>query len=282
MGFRQLHNLGRYLRRDYGEWVGSYNHSQVEVYSTDYRRTVESAQAFLTGVFPEGGPDLPQNIDQKYLFPPYNASQATQDGTSEPALPGSYQPIPVQDGSAILEDCDNYLYWEELMIAENLQTYENITLSYMPLILRMRQLFGLRDSELTLVGMSKLYDTLLCDKYLGKGLPPGMSEPDYLNLQHLHYYLYMLIHSGTYTRIISTPLFERILLGLDSAIETAGPTRMTVLSGHDTNICPTLSFLNLSSFQCIEDLYQGRPLDKYLNCENGPGFAANIVIELWA
>lgn len=59
------------------------------------------------------------------------------------------------------------------------------------------------------------------------------------------------------------------------------PKKMTVFSGHDVNISPTLSFLNFSSFECIEDLWRNRPLDKYLNCEDGPAFAANIIIELW-
>jgi hypothetical protein len=55
---------------------------------------------------------------------------------------------------------------------------------------------------------------------------------------------------------------------------------MTVFLGHDTNISPTLSFLNMSSFNCIEDIWQNKPLGRYLNCEDGPGFASNLIVEL--
>ena len=44
------------------------------------------------------------------------------------------------------------------------------------------------------------------------------------------------------------------------------PRKMTVFIGHDTNISPILSFLNFSSFQCIEDAWQKKPLNVYLNC----------------
>lgn len=189
--------------------------------------------------------------------------------------------MPVHDGEAYLENCDNYMAWEELMIAENLKDYENVTLSYEAFIVRLKRLFGLSDKSANLVGLSKLYDTLICDKYLGKALPEGLSSLDLENLRHLHDYLYLMIHSGTYTRIISTPLFTKILETFDGAVAQKSG-KLTVFSGHDTNISPTLSFLELSSYQCIEDAWQGEPLDKYLNCEVGPAFAANVIVELWA
>lgn len=99
------------------------------------------------------------------------------------------------------------------MIAENLENYSNVTLNYAPLIEKLRKLFNLTAEQSTLVGLSRLYDTLLCDKYLGKGLP--LSEEELNNLRHLHYYLYMMIHSGLYSKIISTPLFTKILADFD-------------------------------------------------------------------
>ncbi len=100
-------------------------------------------------------------------------------------------------------------------------------------------------------------------------------------MRHLHYYLYMIIHSGTYSRILSTALFEKVLQEIDAKItNSSNPKKLIMFSGHDTNISPSLHFLNLSSFQCIEDIWQKRPLDKYLNCEDGPGFASNLIIEV--
>lgn len=53
-----------------------------------------------------------------------------------------------------------------------------------------------------------------------------------------------------------------------------------MFSGHDTNVAPTLAFLNISSADCIEDKWQNST-KKYLNCEPGPDFAANIVLEFY-
>lgn len=53
-----------------------------------------------------------------------------------------------------------------------------------------------------------------------------------------------------------------------------------MLSGHDTNVAPTLTFLNITNFECIEDKYQKKDMSKYLNCEDGPDFASSILIEL--
>jgi lysosomal acid phosphatase len=53
-----------------------------------------------------------------------------------------------------------------------------------------------------------------------------------------------------------------------------------MFSGHDTNVAPTLWFLNLTTAECLEDKFRNST-KKYLNCEDGPDFAASITFELW-
>lgn len=128
------------------------------------------------------------------------------------------------------------------------------------------------------MGLSRLYDTLLCDYYLGRPIPLSASDMD--SLRHLHEYLYMVIHSGTYSRIISTPFLQKVVSDLDQRLNSTSPRRATIFIGHDTNISPVLNFLNFSSFHCIELLWQKKPVDAFLNCERGAGFASNILFEL--
>ena len=281
-GMRQHYNLGRYLRRMYMETETflsvNYDHREIEVWSTQYKRTIESASAQMMGLFPAGtGPTIPDGVQADRLLPPFTSNSNLE--AEDFGLPGGLQTVPILDGEYYLENCDSYMEWEELMIAENFQDYSNVTLYYAPFIEKLRKLFNLTLEESNLVGLSRLYDTLYCDRYLGRAVPISNEEMD--NLRHLHNYLYMLIHSGTYRRIIGTPLFTKILADLDSKVaNVTSPKKMTVFLGHDTNISPVLSYLNFSSFLCIEDAWQKKPLDGYLNCEDGPGFASNVLFEL--
>jgi thymidylate kinase len=57
------------------------------------------------------------------------------------------------------------------MISENIRYYGNVTLYYAAFIDHVRKLFNLTDKESNLVGLSKLYDTLICDRYLKRVVP---------------------------------------------------------------------------------------------------------------
>ncbi len=52
---------------------------------------------------------------------------------------------------------------------------------------------------------------------------------------------------------------------------------MTVISCHDTDISALYTGLNISSSQCIEDLYRKNKTDA-LNCQTDVGFSSNLLI----
>lgn len=58
------------------------------------------------------------------------------------------------------------------------------------------------------------------------------------------------------------------------------PLKWTFLSGHDTDIIAMHLGLNLSSAQCIQEIYR-KGTTSSLNCEDGANyFASNLIFEL--
>lgn len=190
----------------------------------------------------------------------------------------------MHNGAAFLGNCPNADEMSALMLAHYAKEYAAQDLIYTPLYIRMRNLFGIKPVyELNLLSMTLLYDTLVADQFLGRAFPAGFDQMDLDNLRHLTHWLMIIVYSGQFSAALSTPLFMKIFQDFDYKLSHPNSTKKwTMLSGHDTNVAPTLTFLNLTNFQCIEDKYEKKDLSKYLNCEDGPDFASNILVELYS
>jgi hypothetical protein len=72
------------------------------------------------------------------------------------------------------------------------------------------------------------------------------------------------------SRAISTSKIDKILKVFDKRISTPNwLLKLTVLSGHDTDVLPMLLSMNFSSHTCTEELYRYNKTNA-LNCETGP------------
>lgn len=47
----QMHRLGRFVKKEYGESFGNFSEKDVYAESTEYNRTMESLQCLLAGLF---------------------------------------------------------------------------------------------------------------------------------------------------------------------------------------------------------------------------------------
>lgn len=128
-----------------------------------------------------------------------------------------------------------------------------MTLTYAPFLKRMGQTFGIEPTSMNFSKISSLYDTLTVDRYLGRPLPQNITEDDYLNMRHLHYWFNYFKINFNLTKAINTGKLKRILEDFDGRINniTGQILKWTFLSAHDTDISGMLLDLNVSSAQCV-------------------------------
>jgi hypothetical protein len=101
--------------------------------------------------------------------------------------------------------------------------------------------------------MSKLYDTLVCDKYLNRDLPPSFTEANYVNMRHIHEFANQIKYSNDFANAVNTPKFRKIFSNFDKVISNPKQLfKMSIMSCHDTDIIPLQAQLNISSSSCIE------------------------------
>lgn len=60
--------------------------------------------------------------------------------------------------------------------------------------------------------------------------------------------MFILLYQGKYDKVMSTPIASNILTNMEKVIAgKLDDKKITLISGHDTNVAPMLSFFNLSS-----------------------------------
>uniref|UniRef100_U3IDR4 acid phosphatase n=1 Tax=Anas platyrhynchos platyrhynchos TaxID=8840 RepID=U3IDR4_ANAPP len=87
-GMQQLYELGQYVRKRYSNFLNStYNRKEFYIQSTDYDRTIMSAQSYLSGLFP---PTSSQIWNPELLWQPipvHIVPKATDRGIHNYSLP---------------------------------------------------------------------------------------------------------------------------------------------------------------------------------------------------
>ena len=155
-------------------------------------------------------------------------------------------------------------------------------LEYSLLFARLKFIFDIKSiAEVNLASSTIIYDTLIADYFLGRPFPEGFAYDDLMNLRHLTHYLELLGESDEQAAAVCTPLFQKMIANFDRKLKHPNDTvKWSMFSAHDSNVGPALTFLNFSTAICIEDKWKNRDLSKYLNCEDGPDFAASLLVEL--
>ena len=99
-------------------------------------------------------------------------------------------------------------------------------------------------------------------------------------MRHLHYWFNYFKISGDLSKAVNTGKLNRVLADFDGRIgNPKQELKWTFLSVHDTDISGMLLDLNISSAQCVEELYRNGKTDA-LNCDPGQEYVSNIIFEL--
>ncbi|TKS66267.1 Lysosomal acid phosphatase [Collichthys lucidus] len=229
-GMRQHFELGRFLRNRYKGFLNeSYDRHEISVRSTDYDRTLMSAEANLAGLYPPSGQQV-FTPDLKWQpIPVHTVPQSEERLLSYP-----------------LRDCPRY---KQLMNeTEHTEEFLNVTTEYQGIIDLVKNKTGLNT---TVESVWSVYDTLFCESRHNM-TPPDWVTPDVMEkLRKLKDFGFQVTF-GVYKQQEKSRLQGGILLGeivknlSKVAVQDAKQRlRMMMLSAHDTTVAALQASLNV-------------------------------------
>lgn len=231
VGMLQHYNLGQFLRKRYTGFLNeSYVRHEISVRSTDYDRTLMSAEANLAGLYPPNGSQV------------FN-----------PNL--KWQPIPVHTVPKSQErlltfplgDCPRY----DQLVKETRETeeYLNITAAYKDVIELVKNKTG--QNETTVESVWGVYDTLFCESQHNLTAPDWVTDEVMSKLKFLKDFGFQIMF-GVYKQTEKCRLQGGLLLGEIVENLTAMATnsskprlKLMMLSAHDTTVTALQASLNV-------------------------------------
>ncbi len=251
-GMQQEYKMGMEFRKRYVEQAHllpkHYAQGTMYVRSTDYARTLMSAESLLMGLYPPGtGPNVTE--------------------TSLPALPNAFQPIPIFSAptkydDVILQDVSNaereQLMEQYVYSTKEWQEKNDELKDKYPLWSRLTGASINNLAELAYVG-----DALYIHQLHNVPMPEGLSAKDIDIILNASNWAFMAQERPPQVaRVYSSKLMTNITNYLHKGSQQKSKLKYVLLSAHDTTITGALSFL-------------GAPLQK------APPYASNLNFSLY-
>lgn len=231
VGMQQHYNLGQFLRKRYTGFLNeSYVRHEISVRSTDYDRTLMSAEANLAGLYPPNGSQV-FNPNLKWQPIPVHTVPKSQERLL----------------SFPLDDCPRY---NQLMKeTEQTEEYLNVTASYEDLIELVRNKTGLNTT--TIESVWSVTDTLFCESQHNMTAPDWVTPEVMTKLKYLKDFSFQITF-GVYKQTEKSRLQGGLLLGEIVQNLTARASenhqsklKLMMLSAHDTTVTALQAALNV-------------------------------------
>jgi hypothetical protein len=245
IGMKQEYYLGEVIRDRYiesGYMSSNYNRSQIYVRSTDYDRTLMSAQCVLGG-----------------LYPP------TPDQEFKPGL--QWQPIPVH---TVPKNEDTLLRpWSHCNTFNDIITQTQRSIEYQQVEEQYRNLLDelsvYTGKTINLKDIWVLQDTLLIQQIYNMTMPPWFNTSLMETLTKIaSFTLNSMYNSDEKRRLTGGVWANKVLTDMNSkANDELNDLKMVLYSAHDTTVAAALNVFNL--------------FDKIL-----PPYCATFIIELYS
>ncbi|XP_008948349.1 PREDICTED: prostatic acid phosphatase-like [Merops nubicus] len=233
-GMQQLFELGQYTRKRYSSFLNStYNRREFYIQSTDYDRTIMSAQTYLSGLFP---PTSSQIWNPEILWQPIPVHSLQKSTDRRLHFP--------------LPDCPRFdeLQNETLTSPE----FQSRIQPYMDFLQTMAVNTGLELNNLKILDNFQLwntYDTLYCEHIHNYTLPAWATK-DVMDKMEKLAELSLLSLFGLYetrekSRLQGGVLVNSILNSIKQAANSTKQRKMEVYSAHDTTLGAVQIALNI-------------------------------------
>ncbi|KAM7365427.1 hypothetical protein PAMP_016353 [Pampus punctatissimus] len=230
-GMRQHLELGQFLRKRYTGFLNeSYKRHEIFVRSTDYDRTLMSAEANLAGLYPPKGQQVfTPNLEWQPI-PVHTVPQSEERLLSFP-----------------LGDCPRY---KQLMNeTEHTEEFINVTTTYQDIIELVRNKTGLNKTNVESVW--SVYDTLFCESRHNMSAPDWVTPDIMEKLRIIKDFGFQVIF-GVYKQQEKSRLQGGMLLGeivknlsKMAAPESKQQLKLMMLSAHDTTVAALQASLNV-------------------------------------
>ena len=251
-GMQQEYKMGMKFRQKYIEQSHllpeHYEYGSMYIRSTDYARTLMSAESLLMGLYPPGtGPSIKAN--------------------SLPALPNAFQPIPIFSAPPQFDD----IIVQQISNKERLKLMEQYVYSTTDWKKKNNELKDKYSLWTTLTGikieglddLQLLGDTLYIHQIHNAPMPEGLNSKDIETIINNSNWAFMAEQKPLQIACAySTKLATNIANYLNKGSQKKSKLRYVLLSAHDTTIASILSFF-------------GSPL------EQAPPYASNINFSLY-
>uniref|UniRef100_A0A8D0BFC9 acid phosphatase n=1 Tax=Salvator merianae TaxID=96440 RepID=A0A8D0BFC9_SALMN len=217
VGILQQKALGRFLRKKYADFLSaSYKPQEIYVRSTDYDRTIMSAQANLMGLYPNSDPKA------GWKPVPIHTMPVKYDKLLKPPT----------------RTCQRYQQLMEETIS--LPNYQAKMESWKGFIAEMVNNTGLKPEQLTLRGLWKVYDSLFCQKAHNMTLPTWATPKVLATLSEIEAFN-VEAHIGMHAsqekaRFTGGLLLGAILNNFSRIVCRDQPLKMIIYSAHDSTL----------------------------------------------